>query len=100
MRGKNVNGCNIIPWSSLPKWVYNQRLSDEEKDLPFWYRDTDGINNFEICIRPLEADPHDREEREYYGEGDGEGNIVIWGYSKKELLDKLRRYKETFELEE
>ena len=100
MREMTKNGCYLIPWSSLPKWVYEQRLSDDEKDRPFWYTDTDGINNFEICFRPLEADPHDRDDREYCGQGDGKGNIVIFAYSKKELLQRLRQYRKTFEIED
>lgn len=81
-------GAYIIPWSSLPKWVYEQRVSDAVEDLPNWHMDTDHINNFEIRIRPLEGDPN--------VEDYDEGLVYIYAYSKKDLLDKLRHYRKTF----
>lgn len=83
-------GTNLIPWNSLPKWVYGQRLSDDIKDRPNWYTDTNRINNFEIRIRPLEGDPKIKEYED--------GVVEIYAYSKKGLLKVLRHYKETFEV--
>lgn len=80
----------IIPWSSLPKWVYNQRVSDRKEDLPYWYRDTDGLNNFCVKFVPLPNDP-------YIDEINLEGGVVeIFAMSKHQLLAALRAYKKTF----
>ena len=81
-------GTYIIPWSSLPKWVYEQRVSDAVKDLPNWFMDSDYIHNFEIRIRPLEGDPNIEDY--------DEGLVYIGAYSKKDFLEKLRHYRKTF----
>ena len=86
---------NLVPWTSLPKWVYKQRISDSEKDMASWYVDSDYIHNFEIRFNPLPNDPNVEDYVDDYDESNN-GKVVIFAYSKKELLKKLSDYKREF----
>jgi hypothetical protein len=86
---------NLIPWSSLPKWVYEQRISDSEHDMGWWYTDSDYINNYEIRFNPLPNDPYVDEYVDEYDKSNN-GKVVLYANSKKELLEKLSNYKKDF----
>lgn len=86
------NRINLIPWKSLPKWVYGQRISDSEMDMGWWFTDTDGINNYELKFNPISANEcYDCDTDFYFIDDDGK--IVVSAYSKKELLKNLSEYR-------
>ena len=89
---------NLVPWSSLPKWVYNQRISDSEEDMASWHVDSDYIHNFVIRFNPLPNDPNVEDYVDEYDKSNN-GKVVIFAYSKKELLKKLSAYKREFILD-
>ena len=86
-REKLPNGTIAIPWKSLPKWVYNQRLSDKLTDRPSWYTDTDGLNNFMFEFRALPGDPLVQDEGEF---------VTIVANSRTVFLKALSAYRRDF----
>ena len=93
------DGINLISWSSLPKWVYKQRISDSEEDMASWHVDTDYIHNFVIRFNPLPNDPNIEDYVDDFDKSNN-GKVVIFAYSKKELLKKLSAYKKDFTIED
>ena len=83
------NGCIALRWASLPKWVYERRLSDNWTDLPYWYRDTDGINHFEVSFRAFDDDP-------LLEEDPSETVVRIFACSRDMLRRALAVYKRDF----
>ena len=86
-REKMPNGAIAIPWKSLPKWVYNQRLSDKLTDRPCWYTDTDRLNHFEFTFRALPGDPLVPDEGE---------SVTIIADSRAVFLKALSAYRRDF----
>lgn len=86
-RVKLPNGMIAIPWKSLPKWVYDQRISDAWQDRPCWYRDTGGINNFEVRFMALPNDPLIVEDGEI---------VEIMVMSRAALKKALSAYRKNF----
>ena len=81
------NGCVVMPWASLPKWAWRQRLSDKPEHRPCWYTDTDRINNFEFTFRALPGDPLVPEEGEL---------VTIVATSRAVFMKALSAYRRDF----
>lgn len=80
-------GYVAVPWASLPKWAWRQRLSDKSEHRPFWYTDTDRLNHFEFTFRALPGDPLVPEEGEL---------VTIFADSRAVFLKALSAYRRDF----
>jgi len=81
------NGCVVMPWSSLPRWAWRQRLSDKPEHRPCWYTDTDRINHYEFTFRALPGDPLVPE---------GGESVTIFADSRAVFLKALSAYRRDF----
>ena len=81
------NGSVAVPWASLPKWAWRQRLSDKWEHRPSWYTDTDRLNHFSFVFRALPGDPRVPEEGK---------SVIIFAYSRKVFLKALSAYRRNF----